>query len=120
MVKVTGLQIAPAFSPIVADFYSGMEVTIPLLTDQIDEIKKIYQNLYQGPIVSFLFDSPSDGFLAANELFGKDSMKIQVFGNQERVLLSALFDNLGKGASGAAIECMNLALGLPDKTGLVL
>lgn len=120
MVKVTGLQIAPAFSPIVADFYSGMEVTIPLLTDQIDEIKKIYQNLYQGPIVSFSNEAPSDGFLAANELFGKDSMKIQVFGNQERVLLSALFDNLGKGASGAAIECMNLALGLPDKTGLVL
>ena len=120
MVKVTGLTLPPAFSPIVADFYSGMEVTIPLLTDQMDAIKKIDQDLYQGPIVTFADEAPSDGFLAANELSGKDSMKIQVFGGGERVLLCALFDNLGKGASGAAIECMNLALGLPDKTGLVL
>ena len=120
MVAVTGLQTAPAFSPIVADFYSGMEVTIPLLTDQSDAIKKIYQDLYQGPIVYYKEDSPADGFLAANALSGKDTMQIRVFGNSERVLLSALFDNLGKGASGAAIECMNLALGLPPETGLVL
>ena len=120
MKAVTGLETSPAFLPIVADFYSGMEVTIPLHTDQADAIREIYQKLYQGPLVTFSEEAPADGFAAANAMSGSDAMKIQVYGNSERVLLMALFDNLGKGASGAAIECMNLSLGLAPETGLVL
>ena len=61
-----------------------------------------------------------NGFVNANVMSGKDSMKVTVLGNEERFVLCAVYDNLGKGASGAAIECMNLALGIDKTTGLVL
>ncbi len=120
MKAITGLETAPAFSPIVADFYSGMAVTVPILSDKAEEIKEIYKELYKGPIVSYTDELPPDGFFAGNALSGKDSMQISVFGNEERVLLSALFDNLGKGASGAAVECMNIVMGQDPVTGLDL
>ena len=122
MVAVTGLENKPVFSPIVADFYSGMAVTVPLFAGMIngtvEDIKRIYKEKYTGPIVSYAENSDENGFIAANKLAGKDSMEISVAGNDERILLISRYDNLGKGASGAAIECMNIVLGLTETTGL--
>ena len=116
MVKITGLNNAPAFCPIVSDFYSGMEVTVPLFKSQllkggIEEIKNIYRELYNTPIISFNDGADEGGFLSANKMKGKDSMSIEVYGNEDRILLVARYDNLGKGASGAAVECLNIKLG---------
>ena len=120
---VTGLNTAPAFMPIVGDFYSGMEVTIPIFAEMlkgknIEDIKNIYKQKYNGPIVKFVEDFAENGFVSANKLSFKDSMEISVSGNDERILLIARYDNLGKGASGAAVECMNIVLGCDVTTGL--
>ena len=116
MVKITGLNNAPAFCPIVSDFYSGMEVTVPLFKSQllkggIEDIKSIYRELYNTPIISFNEGVDEGGFLSANKMKGKDSMSIEVYGNEDRIRLVARYDNLGKGASGAAVECLNIKLG---------
>lgn len=116
MSKITGLNNLPIFCPIVSDFYSGMEVTVPLFKSQllkgdIDTIKEIYKNAYNTEIVCYKDNSSESGFLSANVLSGKDSMQIEVFGNEDRILLTARYDNLGKGASGAAVECLNIVLG---------
>lgn len=122
MVKICGINNAPAFLPIVSDFYSGMEVTIPLfkkdVNGTVEDIKNIYKEKYQGPIVNFVEDFTENGFVAANKLSFNDGMQISVMGNDERILLCARYDNLGKGASGAAIECMNLVLGANLTEGL--
>lgn len=122
MTAVTGLENYPVFSPVVADFYSGMTVTVPIFDSMIngsaDDIKKLYREKYTGPIVSYVENADENGFIAANKLSGKDSMEISVAGNDERILLISRYDNLGKGASGAAIECMNIVLGLTETTGL--
>ncbi len=124
MKAVTGLRNAPLFCPIVADFYSGMEVTVPLFASQLQkrvslsELQAFYQQWYQGMLVSCADAPDADGFLSANAFSGKDTMQIFLTGNEERLLLTARYDNLGKGASGAAIECMNLVLGLDPATGL--
>ena len=120
---VTGLNTAPAFMPIVSDFYSGMEVTIPLFAKMlkgknIEDIKNIYKQKYNGPVVKFVEDFAEGGFVSANKLRNKDSMEISVSGNEERILLIARYDNLGKGASGAAVESMNIVLGCDITTGL--
>lgn len=124
MTAVTGLKTAPLFSPIVADFYSGMEVTVPLFASQVrasvSEIKKIYGEKYVTPMVKFVENSSEEGFLSASKLSGFDGMEISVEGNEDRILLVARYDNLGKGASGAAIECMNLRFGLPATQGLTV
>lgn len=124
MVHVTQINDAPTFLPIVADFYSGMEVTVPLFSKQINgtrsDIEKIYEQLYHGPVVNFHHDMSENGFLSANILSGKDSMEITVLGNEERILLVARYDNLGKGASGAAVECFNIVTGNDLTTGLVI
>ena len=116
MVKISGVEKTPLFCPIVADFYSGMEVTVPICKEQlayggIDEIKKIYSELYSSEIVYFKDSADEGGFLSAGALTGKDCMQIEVYGNDERILLVARYDNLGKGASGAAVECLNIVLG---------
>ena len=124
MVKVCGLTVKPLFCPIVADFYSGMEVTVPLFATQlrgsVEDIKDLYRALYTGPVVKYIDGDDGDGFLSAAALSGRDTMHLAVLGNEERLLLTARFDNLGKGASGAAVQCMNLVLGLDPTTGLAL
>ncbi len=120
MMKITGLATAPIFCPIVSDFYSGMEVTVPLFRrqlncDSIEDIKRIYRELYKGPLVNFVDGGDEGGLLSSGALSGMDSMHISVFGNEERILLVARYDNLGKGASGSAVECLNIKLGC-DKT----
>lgn len=125
MKAVTGLENAPAFMPIVAPFYSGMEVTVPLFIEYLEQgktkrdIKEIYENLYSGKIVGYR-ENDENGFLSAGAYSGKDGMEISVYGNEERILLTARYDNLGKGASGAAIECMNYVLGIEPETGMEL
>ncbi len=118
MKAVTGLQTEPVFCPIVADFYSGMLVTVPLFASQlqkgatVQDIKNIYQKQYANGIVRYVEpDADGDGTLSAVGLSSLDSMEISVFGNEERILLTARYDNLGKGASGAAVECLNIILG---------
>ena len=122
MSKICGIENAPAFIPVVADFYSGMEVTIPLFASQVnasaEEIKAIYKEKYTGPIVKFVEDFDENGFVSANKLSFNDGMEISVSGSDDRILLIARYDNLGKGASGAAIECMNIVLGVDETTGL--
>lgn len=124
MTAVCGLQNQPIFSPIVADFYSGMTVTVPLFKAQIkgaaEDIKKIYKEKYNGPIVSYKEDFDESGFVSANRLSGKDCMEISVSGNEDRILLISRYDNLGKGASGAAVECMNIVMGTDKTKGLIL
>ena len=124
MAAVCGLTHAPAFMPIVGDFYSGMEVSVPLFANQlngsIEDIRAAYRAAYNGPVVRFAKAPDEDGFLSAGALSGRDDMEISVAGNAERVLVTARFDNLGKGASGAAIQNMNLLLGLDETEGLVI
>ena len=124
MKGITGIENPPCFSPIVSDFYSGMTVTVPLFRSQIkgslDEIKEVYKAKYNSELVSYTESADESGFISGAALSGKDSMKITVAGNEERILLIACYDNLGKGASGAAIECMNMVLGADKTKGLVL
>ncbi len=125
MKAVTGIESLPIFCPIVSDFYSGMCVTVPLFKEQlskgnINDIKSIYAKKYQGPIVKYCDEICEGGFISANGNSTKDSMQIFVEGNEDRILLIARYDNLGKGASGAAIECMNIMLGANITTGLDL
>lgn len=124
MRAITGLKDAPVFSPIVSSFYSGMEVTVPLFASDINgnvnDIMEIYRKQYSSNIIKFV-DAPSeDGFLSAAAYSGLDSMGISVYGNDERILLVARYDNLGKGASGAAVECLNVRIGVDKEKTLVL
>lgn len=124
MAKICGLEQDPVFCPIVAPFYSGMEVMIPLVAKDVkggtDAVKTVYREYYQKGLVSFVESADESGFLSAMALSGRDDMQITVTGNAERILLVARFDNLGKGASGAAIQNMNILLGVDETTGLVL
>ncbi len=124
MKAICGLEKEPLFSPIVADYYSGMVVTVPIFADMlkvsVEDVKKIYSEMYKGPVVKYVENFDEDGFVSACKLSGRDSMEISVTGNDERILLISRYDNLGKGASGAAIECMNIVLGLPEAEGLDL
>lgn len=125
MKAVCSLESEPLFSPIVSDFYSGMCVTVPLFSSQlcegktVEDIKQAYSEKYTGPVV-FYKDASEGGFLSAAALSHKDAMNVYVSGNDERILLTAVYDNLGKGASGAAIECMNYVLGADPTEGLEL
>ena len=118
MVKVCGLQTAPAFCPIVAPYYAGMEVTVPLFGVRRSDVEDVYASYYAEGLVHFVPQADEGGFLSASALCGRDDMQITVCGSDERLLLVARFDNLGKGASGAAIQNMNIRFGLPEDAGL--
>ncbi len=126
MAAMTGVKSAPVFSPIVADFYSGMEVTVPLFKEWLkdgktaEDIKDAYKKCYTGPIVSYKEGADEAGFLSSGKYSGRDVMEISVYGNSDRIILVARYDNLGKGASGAAVECLNLVLGEDPTKTLVL
>ncbi len=126
MKAISGIENAPIFCPVVAPFYSGMEVTVPIFKSMLkvgttlDDIKNIYKNKYQGPIVSFKENNDETGFISAGAYSDLDTMEVSVFGNEDRIILTARYDNLGKGASGAAIECLNIVLGQDETTGLVI
>ena len=121
MVALCGLEASPVFCPIVGDFYSGMEVTVPLFQKDIkgnlDDIRALYQSYYTGGLVHYE-DAAEDGFLSAGAYTDRDDMGVSVYGNDDRILLVARFDNLGKGASGAAIQNMNILMGIQEDAGL--
>lgn len=122
MMKLCQLENAPVFCPIVAPYYSGMEVTVPLFAKDvkgsIDDIKELYKSYYNNGLVHYADSADENGFIYANAFSGRDDMQITVCGNDERILLVSRFDNLGKGASGAAIQNMNIVLGVDEATGL--
>ena len=130
MQAIPGLSKKPCFNPYVCDFLEGMLVTIPLFVDLLNkpytpmEIHKLLSDYYNGKdfvrVMPYNDKGTEDGFLAANHLDGKDYLEIYVSGNEERINITACLDNLGKGASGAALECMNIMLGLDPKTSLNL
>lgn len=123
MVKICRLETAPVFCPIVADYYSGMCVTVPLfkkdLRGSVEDIKALYRQCYNSKLVHYDENADESGLIAANTVSGRDDMQITVSGNDERILLISRFDNLGKGASGAAIQNMNILLGIDEAFGLV-
>ncbi len=124
MTAISGIENSPVFCPIVSNFFSGMQFTIPLFKSQLNEgfgiedIKNVYENKYKGPMVKYDHELSVDGFINTNKLMMKDSMSIGVYGNEDRIILVAVYDNLGKGASGAAIECMNISMGADLTCGL--
>ena len=126
MCAIPGLTHAPVFAPIVANFYSVMETSVALFASQLcpgktaEDIKAAYAAKYTGPVVRYQDPACADGFLSAAAMSGKDSMVVSVSGNEERILLTSVFDNLGKGASGAALECLNLVMGREKGFGLDL
>jgi len=124
MKKIAGLEKDVIFSPIVAPYFAGMEVVIPISPAELSattaQIKEVYQDYYKTKIVHFNEKADEDGFLSTGAFAGKDDMEISLAGNEERLLLISRFDNLGKGASGAAIQNMNIALGIEESEGLVI
>ena len=128
MKKITGLGKEPLFSPIVADYYSGMVVSVPLYAELLkgsptpERLQEFFADYYAGQqfisVMPYGAESESKGFLGGNGCSGWDGLEIYVTGNPERLLLSARFDNLGKGASGAAIQCLNIMLGCEEDKGL--
>ena len=121
---ITGLDTNPVFCPIVADYYSGMETVVSLFSKDIngtiDDIKQLYAEKYNTRVVHYEEAAFEGGLAASNKLSGRDDMEIMVSGNSERILLISRFDNLGKGASGAAVQNMNIVMGIDETTGLEL
>lgn len=130
MKAVVGLKREPLFSPIVADYYSGMVVSLPIYMDlmlkkmSLEELHKYYVNYYANEkfikVMPFGAEAEQSGFMSGNGCSGWDGLRIFVTGNEDRAVISAQFDNLGKGASGAAVQCMNILLGCEEDKGLVL
>ena len=126
MKAICGLNKAPLFSPIVADYYSGMLVSVPLFgeflhgIDTPEQLHELLCDHYAGQkfVRVMPFGAEGSGMLSGNRRSGWDGMEIFVSGNPERMVLSASFDNLGKGASGAAIQCLNLMMGCDEAKGL--
>lgn len=130
MQKITGLAKTPLFSPIICDYYSGMVMSVPLYTDMlngsqtVESVHKMFSEFYAGE--KFIKVMPLDAeagegnMLAGNACSRWDGLRIFITGNEERIVLSSQFDNLGKGASGAAIQCLNIMLGCEEDKGLQL
>ena len=123
MKQLCGLDKEPVFSPIVADYYSGMEVSVPVTRDilsaSLKDIQTAYRDYYKSGLIRY-DDSTEDGLISASAFSGRDDMVVAAYGNDDRITLIARFDNLGKGASGAAIQNMNIRLGLDEAEGLVI
>lgn len=129
MQAISGLSYPPMFNPMVCDYFAGMIVSVPLIRRSLakktnaEEVHAIMSEHYKGShfvkVCSFGGETelPS-GFMSANTLEGTNNMEIYVFGHDEQILLSSRLDNLGKGASGAAVQCLNIMMGIDEKTGL--
>ena len=130
MKVICGLTFEPTFNPYVCDYYAGMTVSLPLharlLAKQVSpaDLREIYAQHYKG--CNFVKvaeldgkDVLPDGFIGANTLENTNNMQIIVSGNELRMLVVSRLDNLGKGASGAAVQCLNIMMGIDETTGLV-
>ena len=125
MKAVSGLSKKPIFSPIICDYPQGMVVSVPLYTDRMSK-KYTIQDIYEmfaehygnSDIVKVRRPGYTQGMIGSNQFANRDDMEIEINGNEDRILITSRFDNLGKGASGAAIQCMNITMGIDEKTGL--
>ena len=127
---ITGLSREPIFVPVVDDYYCGMIVNMPIHADLMKKkmspagLREFYAGYYKGQtfirVREYGSESETNGFLAANNMAGFDYANILVTGNDDRIMVCAMFDNLGKGASGAAIECLNISMGADPSKGLVV
>lgn len=124
---ICGLETSPMFSPIVADYFSGMEVSVYIYPElcnvkpEPEMLREAYAKHYENAKLIKVNDAVnSSNFFEANLMSGKDSMIIDVTGNEERMIVTSRFDNLGKGASGAALQNMNIAMNTEETTGLIL
>jgi len=130
MKAITGLKREPLFAPFTTNYHSGMIVQVPIFTDLLsvkktpEEIRDFYARYYEGEkfikVMPFGADVEAGGALFSSECAGWDGMRIYVTGNEDRVVVATSFDNLGKGASGAAIQCLNIVLGCDEAKGLNL
>ena len=130
MKAITGLAAEPLFCPMTTNYHSGMIVQVPLFTDRLlkkvtpEELRDFYAEYYAGEkfikVLPFGVDVEAGGALFSDACAGWDGMEILVTGNADRLVVATRFDNLGKGASGAAIQCMNLVIGAAEDKGLVL
>ena len=130
MQKITGLAKTPLFSPIICDYYSGMVMSVPLYTDMlngtqtVESVHKMFSDFYAGEkfikVMPLDVEAGEGNMLAGNACSGWDGLRIFITGNEDRIVLSSQFDNLGKGASGAAIQCLNIMLGCEEDKGLQL
>lgn len=121
MRMICGLTKKPVFSPIVGDFYAGMATSVLLPGVDAQRAWETLSDHYAGQkLVSVAPLGGDELVIYADTYAGKDTMRIQVSGQQDQCMVTAIFDNLGKGASGAAIQNMNLLLGLEETTGLSL
>ena len=125
MTQICGLEYPPVFMPIVDDYYKGMATTIMLHNRLLPgaptarQICEALQEYYKEEhFVSVLPFGTNEGTLYANSLAGSNHLQLVVCGHGEQTSVTALFDNLGKGASGAAVQNMNIMLGLAETTGL--
>jgi N-acetyl-gamma-glutamyl-phosphate reductase len=138
MTLMSGAEAPPVFSPIVSDYYAGMEVTVPLqrsvcavaggtVAAKDDIFEALAERYADEPFISVaqfgdidgMSGGAEGGFLSASAMAGRNDAEIYVAGNKDRILLIARYDNLGKGASGSGVQCMNLMLGLPEDRGLL-
>lgn len=123
---VCDLDRTPIFAPNICDYYCGMVVSIGLFPDlltkkcNVDDIRNIFKNHYANEQFIKVRKNFDNAMIGANNFSNRDDMEIIVYGNDERIMVSSRFDNLGKGASGAAIQCMNIVLGIDENTGLNL
>lgn len=127
MQKVAGLAYPPVFNPVVDDYYKGMATTLLLHNRLLHgvssaaDVAAALAEFYQGqPLIRVVPFGENEALLAANSLAGKDTLEITVCGHEEQTMVTARFDNLGKGASGAAVQNMNLMLGFEETAGLNL
>lgn len=124
MVRFTGLETVPAFMPVVSNYYAGMETIIPLnpkdVLGTVENIREVYRHYYSEGLIRYKDAIDENGFISACMYAGRDDMEVSITGNEERIVLTAGFDNLGKGASGSAIQNMNLLMGCEEEKGLVI
>ncbi len=130
MKLITGLSKEPLFCPMTTNYHSGMIVQVPLFTDMLsikispEKLRDFFEDYYKDEkfikVMPFGADVEAGGALFSDACAGWDGIEIFVTGNEERVVVATRFDNLGKGASGAAIQCMNIVLGCDEATGLSL
>lgn len=130
MQKITGIDRTPLFSPMTTDYYSGMVVEVPLYTDLLngrktpEEIRDFLADFYKNEkfirVMPIGADVEAGNVLFSDAKSGWDGLEIFVTGNEDRVVVASRFDNLGKGASGAAVQCLNIVLGCDEAKGLNL
>ena len=124
MQKICGLTHAPVFLPVVDDYYKGMAVTLMLHNSQLigvksaQDVQKKLEEWYADAKMVQVHEFGYDGMIAANTLAGSDKMQLIVNGHEDQTIVTALFDNLGKGASGSAVQNMNIMLGFDETAGL--